>query len=121
NKNYLHVETLLETVKDEVDILFIQEPPWRLIRRTVSSSNTEGDPVIGAPLHPDWVSMVRSVSDTESPPRVMAFVHNRLRKLRPSFCRDIFDHRDIMVLSLFPPSGAVHLMNVYSDDDATAI
>ncbi|KAF9470640.1 hypothetical protein BDN70DRAFT_789215, partial [Pholiota conissans] len=39
------------------DILFIQEPPWSLIRKTVSSSNKDGDDIIGVPKHPKWITV----------------------------------------------------------------
>jgi hypothetical protein len=99
-KNYLHVDYLLECLKDTFDILFVQEPPWRTVRTTVSTTNPEGADVVGAPKHPDWLYMVRP-PDASGKPRTMAYVHNRLARLRPSLRRDIIDHRDIMVVSLF--------------------
>ena len=55
----MHVDVLLETLKCEFDIVFIQEPPHQLIRSTVSTVNRRGDDVIGAPKHPDWITIVR--------------------------------------------------------------
>jgi hypothetical protein len=49
---------LLETQKDSYDIIFVQEPPWKVIRKTVSTKNLHGDNVIGAPKHPDWLYIV---------------------------------------------------------------
>ena len=51
--------SLLEEHKNNQNIVLIQEPPWRLICRTVSTSNPEGEPVIGAPTHRDWLIMFR--------------------------------------------------------------
>jgi len=51
----------------------------------------------------------------------MAFVSKRLARLRPSMRRDLVDHRDIFVLSLFQGNNTYNLMNVYSDDDNTSI
>jgi len=51
----------------------------------------------------------------------MAFVSKRLKKLRPSMQTDLIDHRDIFVLSLFQGNDTYNLMNVYSDNDKTAI
>src|ERR1041384_4777472 len=39
NRQFDHTASLLEELKDQFDVLMLQEPPWRLIRRTVSSSN----------------------------------------------------------------------------------
>ena len=54
NRNYDFVLTILKERKSEFDILLLQEPPWRLIRRTVSATNPKGEAVIGAPTHPGW-------------------------------------------------------------------
>ncbi|CAA7263213.1 unnamed protein product [Cyclocybe aegerita] len=63
----------------------------------------EGDEVIGAPKHPDWLQMVR-IKEGEVP-RMIAYVSTRLSRYRPAMRRDIVDHCDILVLSLF--SGAI--------------
>src|SRR5215469_8258181 len=70
NRNYSFLSNLLEMHKFEYDILFIQEPSWRFIRRTVSSSNLEGDVVIGLPIHPDWLTFFHRPSDDDDIPRV---------------------------------------------------
>jgi len=72
-KNYMYLDVLLETLYNDFDVLFVQEPPWRTIRQAPSSSNKEGDDVIGAPMHPEWLYMVRPPQNDQAP-RVMAFV-----------------------------------------------
>ena len=82
-KNSLYTSVLLESLKDSnYDILFLQEPPWGIVRKAPSSSSKDGDPVIGAPTHPDWLQVVRPPSGGEHP-RVLAYVHNRLKGFRP--------------------------------------
>ena len=124
-RNFGLVHTLLETLKESQDIIFLQEPPWRHIRDAPSSTSMDGSPVMGLPLHPDWITVVRDPkSDNQDPllrPRVAAYVHKRLSRWRPAFRRDLVDHRDILIVSLFPQSGPVHMVNVYSDDKATAL
>jgi len=119
-KNYMYLDVLLETLYKDFDVLFVQEPPWRTIRPAPSSSNKEGEDVTGAPMHPEWLYMVRPPKNDQAP-RVMAFVSKRLVRLRPSMRRDLVDHRDIFVLSLFQGNNTYNLMNVYSDNDNTAI
>ncbi|KXN87257.1 hypothetical protein AN958_09033 [Leucoagaricus sp. SymC.cos] len=58
NRNYAHVDYILENLKDNFDILFFQEPPWRTIRQMVSMTSEEGDDIIGAPKHPNWLYMI---------------------------------------------------------------
>ena len=50
-KNTLIVQTHLETQKD-YDIILIQEPPWSEIRKVLSLSNSEGNPLISTSYHP---------------------------------------------------------------------
>ncbi|KXN83319.1 hypothetical protein AN958_01590 [Leucoagaricus sp. SymC.cos] len=102
NRNYAHVDYVLEALKDTFDILFIQEPPWRTIRQTVLTTSEEGNNVVGNPY-------------------VMAYVHRCLALLHPSMWWDIIDHRDLLVLSLFTHYGTVNLLNVYLDNAHTAI
>ncbi|KAF5312402.1 hypothetical protein D9619_003298 [Psilocybe cf. subviscida] len=87
--------------QQDYDILFIQEPLWQLIRTAPSAVSVEGEEVIGALNHPQWVAM--------------------LSAWRPSMCHDIIDHHDVLVLSLFADGHTFNFMNVYSDSEFTAI
>ncbi|CAA7267347.1 unnamed protein product [Cyclocybe aegerita] len=79
----------------------------------------EGDEVIGTPKHPDWLQMVH-IKEGEVP-HMIAYVSTRLSRYRPTMRRDIINHRDILVLSLFSGGEVLNLMNIYSDDQHTAI
>ena len=57
-KNYVLVDSLLESQKDLYDILFIQEPPWNFIRFAPSTSGPGDQEVVGAPIHPEWTQVV---------------------------------------------------------------
>ena len=122
-KSYELCDVLLESCKDKYDVIFLQEPPWRTIRTAPSASSKEGDPVMGAPKHPAWTSMTRKPSQRErrTRPRVMAYVSTRLVKLRPAYRRDIVDHPDIFVLSVTSNDTNHYLMNVYNDDENSAL
>jgi len=78
NRNSLLLESILASSLDDFDIIFIQEPPWRLVRHAPSGSNPEGEPVIGTTIHPDWSLIVRK-SDLRNEgadnPRVAVYVH----------------------------------------------
>ncbi|KXN92642.1 hypothetical protein AN958_00890 [Leucoagaricus sp. SymC.cos] len=120
NCNYIHVDYVLEALKDNFHVLFFQEPPWRTIRQMVLMTSMEGNDIVGAPKHPDWLYMVRLPTNGQNP-CVMAYVHRHLAVLRPSMWRDIIDHCDLFVLSLFMPCRMVNLLNIYSDDAHTVI
>ena len=100
-KNYVLVDSLLESQKDLYDILFIQEPPWNFIRFAPFTSSSGGQEIVGAPIHPEWTQVVQFPQDSEQMPRVMCFIHSRLSRLRFALRRDIVDHRDIQLLSFF--------------------
>jgi len=120
-KNYVLVDSLLESQKNLYDILFIQEPPWNFIQFAPSTSSPGGQEVIGAPIYPEWTQVVRFPQDSEQMPRVMCFIHSRLSRLCFALRRDIVDHRDIQLLSFFNRGRCQFLMNVYSDDLHTAV
>ena len=121
-KNYTYLDVILDQLKDDFDVLCIQEPPWQLIRRAPSAKNPEGEEVMGAPINPAWTMMVRHPgNNVNQRPRVLTYVTKRLSSLRPAMRRDLVDHRDIMIISLFYKEEVIHLANIYSDDEATVI
>ncbi|CAA7269047.1 unnamed protein product [Cyclocybe aegerita] len=111
--------TLLEICKTKFDILFFQETPWNFIRHAPSTTSMEGNEVIGAPKHLDWLQVVR-IKEGEVP-CVIAYVSTRLSHYHPAMHCNIIDHHDILVLSLFSRGEVLSLMNIYSDDQHTAI
>ena len=119
-KSYKDLDVFLERECDNFDVLFVQEPPWQLIRMAPSASNKEGSEVRGASRHPQWLSMVRE-PEPGSRPRVLTYVSQRLDPMHPAYRRDLIDDRDVMVISLFGAGDPIHLMNVYSDDQHRAI
>ena len=101
-------------------MIFIQEPAWQTIRQAPSTTNVDGDDVTGEPRHPVWVSMVRPPDD-DGPPQVMAYVTSQLATLRPSMHCDLIDHRNLLLLSLFTEGRTINLLNVYNDENQTAV
>ena len=64
--------------------------------------------------------MVRPL-DPGITPRVMAYVSARLVAMRPAMRRDIFDNRDLLLVSLFGSGRTFNFLNVYNDADDTAL
>ena len=54
HKSRKTVHNLLEQYANGADILFIQEAPFCLIRKTISTTSEEGDDVVGPPIHAAW-------------------------------------------------------------------
>ena len=57
-----------------------------------------------------------SKRDSGDVPRVMAFIHSCLSRLRFSLRKDVIDHHNILLLSFFNRGECHFLMNVYLDD-----
>ena len=54
-------------------------------------------------------------------PGVMCFIHSKMSRLCFALRRDIVNHRDIQLLSLFNRGRYQFLMNVYLDDLHTTV
>src|SRR5271156_306329 len=89
NRSGPHTHELLETCGDEFDILMIQEPSWGVIRRTRSTTDRLGDPVIGSQIHTDWLTLVRPGQGDDDTPCVLTYIHKRLAGLRPAWRSDL--------------------------------
>jgi hypothetical protein len=122
NKNYLYTKTLLVhlSLQKKVDVIFLQEPPWRTIRHTPSAKSKEGEEIVGPPLHRDW-NMIYHKPDQSGNPRTMCYVHKRLVKFRPSYRREVINHRDLLLLSLQVGGSEIFTLNVYNDNRAIAM
>ena len=67
---------LLETLKNSVDFLFIQEAPIHFIRRVPSSTSELGDELIGPVIHRDWQCVDKRSIHPDS--QVAIYVNKRL-------------------------------------------
>ena len=112
---------MLNTCIYDYDVIFIQEPPIRELRKAPSSSNQEGEAVIGTPIHPEWLYVARPINSTDRIPRVMAYINKRLKHMRPSLWLDLINHPDIQVLSLFNEEREYCLLNIYNADNNSAL
>jgi len=119
-KNSLLVNTLLETLV-YFDIILIQESPWSEIRKIPSTSNHEGDPLMGSSHHPNWISFARTPLNNKEFPRVIVYVNNCLSALCFLLCKDIINHRDISLISFSNNNICYYILNVYSDLSYTAL
>src|SRR5262249_38019609 len=119
-KKYKLVEELLQ--RNDIDVLMVQEPPWRLIRRTVSTTDKDSDLVYGPPINPNWTPVFPGAYSNDEPPRVVTYVHNCLKGMRPKHCTDIVRNRDVIGVSLHNRGDQpLLLINMYSDATGAAI
>ena len=119
-KNSLLANTLPETLT-YFDIILIQEPPWSEICKISSSSNCEGDPLMGFSHHPNQTIFARIPSNNKDFPRVLAYVNICLFALCFLLHKDIFNHRDVSLISFSINNTCFYILNVYSDLSHTAL
>jgi len=124
NRNVTLLESILASSIDDFNIIFIQEPPWRLIRHAPLGSSPEGEPVFGTVIHLDW-GLIICKSDLQNEgadnPRVAVYVYKHLKGLWPGYCWHLLDHQDILIFSLGWGEDLKLLANVYLNDQHTAI
>ena len=75
HKSRLTVHELLENLKNDVDFLFVQENPISFIRNVPSSSDSQGDPLIGPVHHRQWQCVEKSSIQETS--QVAIYVNTR--------------------------------------------
>ena len=119
-KNSLIVNTILET-QVHFDIILIQEPPWSEIWKIPSTLICEGEPLMGTCHHPNWISFARIPLDNKDFPRVITYINTRLSSLRFLLCKDIFNHRDISLISFLNNNVCHYILNIYSDSSHSAL
>jgi len=119
-KNFLIVKTILK-VKSKFDIIFIQEPSWTTIHSILSSTNCEGDNMVGVVNHPNWLTFTRTSINKDKYPRVAVYVNIRISSFCFSLCRDIIDHRDILLVSFLNNNDICWLMNIYSNSSHSVL
>jgi len=121
-KNKTLMKLILETQKNISDIILIQEPPRSLIRRIPSHTNSEGDPLHSTPNHPDWTLFIHNDGNTKKNyPRVVTYINKRISKMRFSLRRDLINHHDINVIDFHNGQDVNFIINVYSDNNQTAL
>ena len=113
-KNALIVNSILET-HSHFDIILIQELPWSIIQLILSLASSEEEVLVGSPYHPNWLSFARPSTTQLNYPRVLAYINIHLSSLWFSLCRDIINHRDILLISFFSKNVCFFIMNIYSD------
>ena len=119
-KNTLIVNTILET-HSYFNIIFIQELLWSIIRFIPSLTSSKEDSLVGAPHHSNWLSFARPPVSQSDSPRVMADINIRLSLLYFSLCKDIINHKDILLISFFSNNVCSFIMNIYSNYSHSAL
>ena len=119
-KNSLITNVILKTLS-HFDIILIQELPWSEIRKILSSSNCDGEPLMGTCHHPNWVVFTRPSSNSHDFPRVISYINICLSPFWFLLCKDIFDHQDINLISFINNDICHYILNIYSNSSHSAL
>ena len=114
HKNALIINSILET-HSYFDIILIQKLPWSIIWLILSLASSEGEVLVESPHYPNWLSFARPSTTQLNYLRVLAYINIHLSSLQFSLCRDIINHRDILLISFFSNNVCFFIMNIYSD------
>ena len=107
---------LLETLKNSVDFLFIQESPVNFVRKVPSTTSEAGDDLVGPVIHRNWQCVDKCSVQPKS--QVAIYANTRLTSSYQLF--PIFDPNiDLGVLAVCVrhntmPSLFFHIINIYN-------
>ena len=99
HKSRKTVHDLLNSRRNAIDILFVQEAPINFIRKVPSATNPEGDDLIGPVIHRAWVCIDRRLAFPDS--AVAIYVNKRLTASYQLFpVEKTHIHQDVLFLHL---------------------
>jgi len=116
-ENLFLAEIILENQKD-FNILFIQELLWSVVRSILSTILANGDKLVGIPNHLSWITFVRNLYKCNKHPRVLMYINARLIFLSFSFRKEIYNHKDINLVSFTNSSS---ILDIYPDNHQLAL
>ena len=119
-KNNFIINTILKT-HFSFNIIFIQELSWSHIWSILSSNNKEGEELVGIPNHSNWTTFSRNPTHVNNSSRVITYINICLSSLHFTLYKNIYNHRDISLVSFFNNNSVFYLMNVYSDSSQIAL
>ena len=116
HKSRKTVHDLLDSRRNAIDILFIQEAPINFIRKVPSATNPEGDDLIGPVIHKSWVCVDRRLASPNS--AVAIYVNRHITASYQMFPMERPEiHQDVLVLQLrhnFLKGYDFTVINVYN-------
>jgi len=114
-KNYLLANLILENNKN-LNIIFIQESTWLVIRTIPSLISEEGKEVIGTPNHLSWIMFVKYSSNSNEHLTVLIYINLRLTHLYFSLRKDLINYKNINLICFFNCDIIYFIINIYSDN-----
>ncbi|KAF8701666.1 hypothetical protein AX14_000345 [Amanita brunnescens Koide BX004] len=99
HKSRKTVHDLLDSRRNAIDLLFIQEAPVNFVRKVPSATNPEGDDLVGPVIHKAWVCVDRRLEFPDSATAI--YVNKRLTSSYQLFpVEKASIHQDVLFLRL---------------------
>ena len=115
HKNKLWTDHLLETLKDDTDIIMIQEPPHRHIKDIPSGKSKEGEPEHDTSHHSQWAKIYFNTN-------VSVYINNKLLRTHTLFIFPSFDPNIIaFTLQSQDTLERFNFINCYNDPSKSTI
>ena len=93
------VHDLLDSRRNAIDILFIQEAPVNFVHKVPSATDPEGDDLVGPVIHKAWICVDRRLAFPDS--AVAVYVNKRLTSSYQLFPVEKTDiHQDVLFVRL---------------------
>ena len=77
--------------------------------------------MVGVPNYSNWLTFSRNSLVDNNSPRVVTYINIRLSFFRFLLCKDIFNHRNISLVSFFNNNSVFYLINIYLDSSQIAL
>jgi hypothetical protein len=83
HKSRTHTHALLDSLQSGIDILFVQEASFKIVRKTVSTTCESSDDVVGPVIHHAW----RCIDKHQSFPttQVSIYINKRITHTHETF------------------------------------
>ena len=91
------------------------------IHAILSSKSRDGEELVRVPNHPNWIVFANTSSSIHDYLRVITYVNIKLSSFQFSLCKDIFNYRDISLISFFINNNIFFFINIYSDSMQSAL
>ena len=86
-----------------------------------SSKSKKEKELVRVPNYLNWLTFSRNSSVNNNSPRIVTYINIRLLSFHYLLHKDIYNYRDISLVSFFNNNSVFYLMNIYSDSSQVAI
>jgi hypothetical protein len=92
---------LLEWMKSDFNILFLQQLPWATFRYTTFLTEKDRVPVKGPLIHPDCIALYpKGFNLAKDRLHVLTYINCAICMIKPKLCSNIVNHCNVMIVTV---------------------